>query len=299
MEWLNYHHLLYFWMVVREGGVSRASEKLRLSQPTISGQIRALEDSLGEKLFQKVGRRLTLTDFGRVVYRYADEIFHLGKELTDTVRGRPTGRPLRFAVGIADVVPKLVAFHLLEPALHMKEEVQLLCTEDNVDRLLASLAVHEIDLVIADTGIPPTVNIRGYSHMLGECSTTVFGAAKLVQRYRRKFPESLMGAPMLLPKQGTTVRRNLDQWFAARQIFPKIVAEFQDSALAKVFGQSGLGLVVGPTALKKQIAAQFKLTVLGELTEVREQYFAISAERRLRHPAVVAIAEAARHKLFA
>ncbi len=299
MEWINYHHLLYFWMVVREGGVSKASEKLRLSQPTVSGQIRALEDSLGEKLFHKVGRRLALTDFGRLVYRYADEIFQLGKELTDTVKGRPTGRPLRFVVGVVDVVPKLIAYRLIEPALHMKEEVRLLCVEDNLDRLLSALALHEMDLVISDAPIPSTINIRGYSHLLGESGTSVFAVSKVAERYRRKFPKSLDSAPLLLPKPGTNVRRNLDQWLATNEITPKIVAEFQDSALAKVFGQSGVGLIVGPTVLEQKICGQYGVKVVGRIPTVKEQYYAISVERRLRHPAVVTIAEAARRELFA
>lgn len=298
MEWINYHHLLYFWMVVREGGVSKASEELRLSQPTVSGQIRALEDSLGEKLFQRVGRKLVLTDFGRVVFRYADEIFHLGKELTDTVKGRPTGRPLRFVVGVVDVVPKLIAYRLIEPALHMKEEVRLLCIEDHLDRLLSALALHEVDMVISDAPIPATVNIRGYSHLLGESGTSVFAVSKVAERYRKKFPKSLESAPMLLPKPGTNVRRSLDQWLNSNQIAPKIVAEFQDSALAKVFGQSGVGLFIGPTVLEQQVCRQHGARVVGRIAEVKEQYYAISVERRLRHPAVVTIAEAAKRELF-
>ena len=298
MEWLNYHHLLYFWTVVRSGSISKASEELRLAQPTISGQIHALEDSLGEKLFRRAGRRLELTDFGRVVFRYADEIFHLGKELTDTVRGRPTGKPLRFAVGITDVVPKLIAHQLLLPALRLEARIRLLCVEGPPDRLLAALAIHELDLVIADAPIPSGLNIRGYNHLLGESSVTVFASPRLAARFTRKFPSSLDGAPLLLPREGAEMRRGLDSWFNQKKLVPQIIGEFEDSALLKVFGQTGLGLFCAPTVLERQVQKQYSVKIVGRIPEVRERFYAISAERRLAHPAVVVIAETARRQLF-
>ncbi len=297
MEWLNYHHLLYFWTVVRSGSVSKASEELRLAQPTVSGQIHALEEAFGEKLFRRSGRRLELTDFGRVVFRYADEIFHLGKELTDTVRGRPTGKPLRFAVGISDVVPKLVAHQLLLPAMQLKERVRLLCIEGSPDRLLAALALHEIDLVIADAPIPSGLNIRGYNHLLGESGMSVFGVATIASKYRKGFPKSLDGAPFLLPREGTMARRSIDAWFNQQNLTPTVLGEFQDSALLKVFGQSGMGLFYAPTVLEKQIERQYAVKLVGRIPQIREQFYAISAERRLAHPAVLAIADSARKTL--
>jgi LysR family transcriptional activator of nhaA len=298
MEWLNYHHLLYFWTVARTGGVSAASAELRLAQPTISGQLRLLEEHFGEKLFHRVGRRLELTDVGRLVYRYADEIFSLGRELTDAVRGRPTGRPLRFAVGIADQVPKLVAYRLMEPALKLPEPVRLVCREDKPERLLADLAVHALDLVLTDAPLNPSINVRAFSHLLGECGTTIFGARPLVARYRRGFPRSLDGAPFLLPTENTVLRRSLDQWFAQQDLHPAVVSEFEDSALLKAFGERGMGLFAAPTAIEAEIRRQYGVQAIGRTEVVRERFYAISVERRLKHPAVLAISEAAKVKLF-
>ncbi|MFN8641090.1 MAG: transcriptional activator NhaR [Candidatus Binatia bacterium] len=298
MEWLNYHHLLYFWTVARTGGVSAASAELRLAQPTISGQLRLLEDHVGAKLFHRVGRRLELTDVGRMVYRYADEIFTLGRELTDAIRGRPTGRPLRFAVGVADQLPKLIAYRLMEPALNLPESVRLVCQEDKTDRLLADLAVHALDLVLSDAPLSPTVNVRAFSHLLGECGTTIFGAKPLATRFRRGFPRSLDGAPFLMPTDNTVLRRSLDQWLAQQGLRPRIVSEFEDSALLKAFGERGVGLFAAPTAIEAEIRRQYGVQVVGRVEQVRERFYAISVERRLKHPAVVAISEAAREKLF-
>jgi LysR family transcriptional activator of nhaA len=298
MEWLNYHHLLYFWTVARTGGVSAASAELRLAQPTISGQLRLLEDHFGEKLFHRVGRRLELTDVGRLVYRYADEIFTLGRELGDAVRGRPTGRPLRFAVGIADQVPKLIAYRLMEPALKLPERVRLVCREDKPERLLADLAVHALDLVLTDAPLNPSINVRAFSHLLGECGTTIFGARALVARHRRGFPRSLDGAPFLLPTENTVLRRSLDQWFAQQDLRPVVVSEFEDSALLKAFGERGVGLFAAPAAIEAEIRRQYGVQVIGRTEDVRERFYAISVERRLKHPAVLAISEAAKERLF-
>jgi LysR family transcriptional activator of nhaA len=297
MEWLNYHHLLYFWTVAREGTIARASEELRLAQPTISGQIRVLEDQLGEKLFQRSGRNLVLTDVGRLVYRYADDIFGLGRELMDTLKDRPTGRPLRFQVGVADEVSKVIAYRLLEPALRLAQPVYMVCRDGAAERLLTDLATHSLDLVIADTPISPTIKVKAFSHPLGETSVSVFGAAKLAAPRRKSFPKSLDGAPFLVPTIGKTLRRTLDQFFDQQGIRPRIVAELDDSALLTTFGQAGAGLFVAPSVLEKEITRQFGVTVVGRLDAVRERYFAISVERRLKHPAVVAISEAANEML--
>jgi LysR family transcriptional activator of nhaA len=294
MEWFNYHHLLYFWTVVREGGVGRAADKLRLSQPTVSAQVRALEERLGEKLFSRVGRRLVPTDVGQVVYRYADEIFALGRELVDTVQGRAPGRPMRLVVGVADVLSKQIAYRLLAPALELPTPVRMICREARAESLLAHLAVHEIDLVLADTPVPPTVHVKAYSHLLGESGVTCFAAPGLAAKLRRRFPRSLTGAPMLLPGDGTVVRRQLDDWFLASDIRPVIVGEFDDSALMKAFGEQGAGAFVGPTAISEEIRRQYRVQPVGDIAAVRERFYAISYERRIKHPAVVAIAEAAR-----
>ena len=231
VDWLNFHHLRYFWVVATEGSVSRAARKLRVSQPTVSEQVHALQDSLGEKLLRREGRGVVLTEAGQTVFRFAEEIFSLGGELVDTVKGRPTGRPLRLAVGIADVVPKRVAFRILEPALAMPERVRLVCREDAQPRLVPELLSHALDMVIADAPAGPGLG-RTYSHLLGECGISVFGAPRFAAKLREGFPRSLHGAPFLLPTADTALRRELDAWFDARKIVPEVVAEVQDAALS-------------------------------------------------------------------
>lgn len=299
MRSLNYQHLLYFWTVAREGSVTRAAKLLHLAQPTISGQIHAFERSLGETLFQKKGRHLALTDTGRVVYRYADEIFTLGRELGDTLRGQPTGRPLRFHVGIADSLPKLIVHRLLEPALNLAEPIHLICQEGRPEELLADLALHRIDIALLDMPAPPAVNVRVFDHLLGVSPISVFGVATLAARYRKGFPQSLDGAPFLLPGENSLLRRNLDQWFEAHDIRPNVRGEFADSALLKVFGQAGDGLFAAPSVSEKEVQRQYGVRSLGQLDGIREQFYAISIERKLKHPAVVAISESAKRKLFA
>ena len=254
MEWLNYHHLLYFWMAAREGSISRASDELLLSQPTVSAQIRALEEALGEKLFTRVGRNIVLTDMGRTVFRYADEIFSLGRELMDTLKGRPTGQPVRFTVGIADVVPKLVAYRLLEPALSLPEPVRMVCLEGKPETLLAELAVHGLDLVLTDAPISPTIKVKAFNHLLGECRVTFFGTARLAAACRRGFPKSLTGVPMLLPTTNTILRRSLDQWFETEEVHPVVVGEFEDSALLKVFGQAQAAVFATPSVIEAAVS---------------------------------------------
>ena len=297
MEWLNYHHLQYFWVVAREGSIVRASDQLHLTQATISGQIRTLEHVLGEKLFNRVGRNLVLTDIGRTVLRYADEIFTLGRELMDTLKGRPTSRPVRLVVGVADVLPKLIAHRLLEPAFKLFEPIRLICREGKHDHLIAQLAVHELDVVLTDSPIGPTVKVRAYNHLLGESGVTFFGVAPLAAKCRRGFPRSLNGAPFLLPTDNTTLRQALDQWFEAEGIRPTIMGEFEDSALLKVFGQRGVGLFVAASVIEAEVRRQYGVQVVGRVENVRERFYAISVERKLKNPAVVAISDAARQKL--
>ncbi len=294
---MNYHHLLYFWLVAKEGSLARASAALRLAPSTVSGQIRALEQALGEKLFARSGRRLVPTEIGRVVFRYAQEIFALGGELQDVLKGRSTGRPLRLLVGVADVVPKRVARRLLAPALELAEPVRILCREDKPDRLLAELAVHNLDIVIADAPVGPSARIRAFSHLLAECGVVFCAAPKLATAHRRGFPNSLDGAPLLLPAEGSTLRRSLDQWFGLHAIQPRVVGEFDDSALLKVFGQAGHGIFPVPAMIADEVQRQYQVRRVGRVDRVRERFYAISVERKLKHPAVIAISEAARRKL--
>ena len=260
--------------------------------------MRALEDSLGEKLFHRVGRRLELTEMGRVVYRYADEIFSLGRELMDAVHGRPTGRPVRLAVGVADVLPKLITYRLIEPALKLPEPVRMIIREDKPERLLAELALHELDVVLSDAPMSPTVKVRAFSHLLGECGVTIFGTKELAAKYRRTFPRSLDGAPLLLPTENTSLRRGLDQWFEQHDLRPMVVSEIEDRALLKAFGERGVGLFPAPTVIENEVRRQYGVAVVGRIEAVKERFYAISVERRLKHPAVVAICEAARQQLF-
>ena len=299
MEWLNYHHLLYFWLVVREGGVARAAARLRLSPPTVSGQVRALEAALGEKLFEKRGRRLVPTEMGRIVYRYGDEIFSLGRELVDVVRGRPTGRPVRVQVGVVDAVPKTVARMLLEPAWSIPEPLRLECYEGNLERLLAELSLYALDVVISDAPVQAGSNVRAYSHLLGETRIGFFAHRDLARRHRRGFPKSLEGAPMLLPTPNTTLRRTLDGWFEKRGLRPQLVGEFEDTGLLEAFGLHAHGVFAAPALLEAELLRAYGVVRLGDAEGVRERYYAITTERRIVHPAVAAISAAARGELFA
>ncbi|MCB9850222.1 MAG: transcriptional activator NhaR [Phycisphaerales bacterium] len=298
MHWLNYHHLLYFWTVAREGSVAAACAQLNLAQPTISAQIRVLENTLGVELFDRSRRKMQLTDTGRIVYRFADDIFSLGRDLVDTVQGRPTGRAIRLHVGVADVVPKLIAYQLLMPALADPEHLEIICTEGKSDQLLAQLSIHELDVVISDAPIGANVGIRGFNHLLGECGVSVFAAPRLAQKYRRRFPQSTINAPWLVPTSGTALRRALDHWFEIHEIGPRIVGQFEDSALKKIFGQQGLGLFVGPSVIEQEVCEQYKVRVVGRIEEVREQFYAISMERKIRNPGVLALTNSARQKMF-
>ena len=250
MEWLNYHHLLYFWMVAREGSIARACKELNLAQPTISGQLRALEESLGEKLFSRVGRRLLLTETGQLVFQYAEEIFGLGRELNDVLKGRPRGRPIRLTAGISDLIPKLIAYRILQPALAMKEPVQLVCYEDQPEQLLLDLSAHKLDLVLSHTPAGSSVRVRVFNHRLGSCGVSLFATSALAARYRKAFPSRLDGAPFLLPMERSASRRGLEQWFSAEGIHPQIVGEFQDNALLGAFGQAGAGIFALPSAIE-------------------------------------------------
>lgn len=297
VDWLNYHHLHYFWVVAREGSVSRACQVLDVAQPTVSGQVRELERAMKARLFQRAGRGLALTEAGREVFRYADEIFALGRELLDHVNGRPLGGGARLRVGVVDSVPKLIAHLLLEPALRLEPPVRVVCTGDKLDRLAAELTVHNLDVVLSDAPLPPGVKAKAYTHVLGECGVSILGVRKLVEEYKPGFPESLDGAPFLLPTEGTPLRRALDQWFASTGVRPRIRGEFEDSAVLKTFGRAGEGLFAVPAAVERDIRRAYGTRRVGRLAGVRERFYAISVERRIKHPAVLAISETARLSL--
>ena len=295
---LNFQHLLYFWTVAREGSVARATRVLHLAQPTISGQIKTLERTLGERLFERRGRGLVLTEVGQLVFRYADEMFAVGRELQQTLAGLPVaGRPPRLAVGVSDSLPKLTTYRLLEPALTPRGGYRLLLRIGKTDALLAELATHALDLVLADM---PAVagSVRAFSHLLGESAVTIFGTAALAERHEVDFPQSLQGAPFLLQTPNTALRRSLDQYFASAGIQPDILAEVEDVALLQVLGRAGLGLFAAPSAVEQEIRQAYDVGIVGRLPEVREQFYAISVERKLTHPAVLAIQEGARLSLF-
>jgi LysR family transcriptional activator of nhaA len=294
MRKLNYQHLLYFWTVVRAGSLARACEELALSPPTVSAQLRTLEARLGEQLFKKVGRSLVPTEVGRMVYGYADEIFSLGRDLVDALEHRPTNRPLRVVVGIDDVLPKEIAQRLLAPALALKQPVRMVCREGTLERLVANLAVHEIDLVLSDAPITPSLNVRAYSHALGKCDVSWMATPTLAKTLRRGFPRSLDGVPVLLPTDDTAIRRALDQWLDKQNLRPIVIGEFEDYALLRQFARAGYGFAPVPGVLEEQFRREYGFAPVGLATGVEAEFFAISVERRITHPAVRAIIENAR-----
>lgn len=300
MEWLNYHHLLYFWVVAKEGSIARASEQLRLAHPTISGQIHRLEQILEVELFERKGRGLALTDEGRVAFRYADEIFSLGREFLDTIKGRPSGRPQSLVVGVSDALAKSVAYRMLEPAFHLQEDVRVVCRADrSTEAFMVDLAAHALDVVLSDTPAGPDGPVRAFSHPLGECGTVLFGSPELAAACRRRFPNSLDGVPFLLPGAASTLRRALDEWFDSHGVRPKVVAEMDDAALAVELGERGVGVFAVPEVVEKETRKRHKVHVVGRAADVRQRFYAISLDRKIRHPAVMAICEIARTHIFA
>lgn len=297
-EWLNYHHLLYFYVVAREGGVAKASKLLRVAPPTISGQVRLLEESLGEKLFAREGRGLVLTEVGRTVFQYAEEIFSVGRELMDTVRGRPTGRPHRLVVGVTDAMPKLVAHNLIRPALELAEPVRLSVRDGSHERLLQELVGGAVDVVLSDAPVGPPNRIKAFNHNLGECGTSFVATKAVARTIVKDFPNSLDGKPMVVASEATGARRSIDAWLDAHSIRPTIVGEFDDSALLKVFGAEGRGVFAVPTVIETDVCEQYKVEVVGRVPTLRARYYAITVERRVKHPAVVAMCTAAKDRLF-
>lgn len=295
---LNLKHLRYFWSVASHGSITKAAEILYLTPQTISGQLRDLEQQVGAKLFERDGRNLVLTETGRLVFSYADEMFRLGVELQDVLDGHTPGAGLTLKVGIAMVVPKLLTYRVLEPVFQMTEQVRLICHESPLVDLLGDLAVHKLDVVLADSQINPTLNIRAFNHLLGESGVSFFATPAQAESLKREFPASLNGTPMLMPSSGSNLRRNLEAWFERHAISPVVVAEFDDRALMKAFGEHGTGVFSSPSAVEQDVLDKYGVTVIGRTQEITERYYLISAERRIKHPAVSAITEAARSRLF-
>ncbi len=289
---------MYFWTVARKGGLAPAAKELRLSPSTVSTQIQQLEHVLGYELFDRSGRHLVINDIGQIVYRYAEEIFTLGRELQDALEDRPLQRPIRFQIGIADVIPKLLAVKLLEPILDYPQGIHLVCREDHPDNLVSQLILHDLDMVITDAPISSDLRVRGFSHLLGESEISVFADSKQSALYKKGYPGSLDGAPCILPGDRSVLRRSLEQWFESHKIRPKVVAECDDNALLMVMGQDGVGFFAAPSVVGNEIAKHYHVREVGRLDGIVEKYYAISMDRRIKHPAVLAIVENAKSGLF-
>lgn len=298
MDWLNYHHLYYFWMAAQEGTVTAASRKLLLSQPTVSAQIKKLEEGLGTPLFKKSGRNLALTETGELVYRYADDIFSMGAELLDAVKSRAGEKPVRLSVGVSDSFPKMMAFRILQTAVRQPKPLVLRCYEGKTNELLARLAIRELDTVLSDMPVGPDVSIRAFSFLLGESAVSFFAVPALAERYRADFPDCLDGAPFLLPAGNSVLRRGLNTWFEVSGVTPRIEAEFDDAALMRAFGNTGMGIFPAPALASEEICSQGEVEEIGTATDLKERFYAISLERKVRHPAVLAITRESRKAVF-
>jgi len=297
---LNFHHLQFFWVVAKEGSIARASKVLRLAHPTISAQIHQLNEVLGEELFEHKGRNLVLTEAGRVAFGYADAIFGLGQELLDTVKGRAPGRPLRVVVGLSDVLPKSIVHRMLEPAFSLEKPVQIVCREArSTEAFLGDLALQAVDVVLTDAPAPPNDGVQVFSHLLGECGTAFMADRAVATRLRRRFPDSLDGAPFVLPSTNAALRGDLEEWFEARSVRPKVVAEVEDSSLMRVLGEAGRGVFAVPDVVQGDLQRRYRVSLVGRAPRLRQRFYAISAERKLKHPAVVAIRDASRKRIFA
>lgn len=298
MSSLNYKHLRYFWMVAKTGSIAKAAAQLHLTPQSISGQLTEFAETLGVELFRRAGRNLELTDAGRRIVSYAETIFNTGDELLELVRDKTFTTAMSFRVGCADSVSKLIACKLVEPALKLGEPVKLICREGRLDSLIGDLAVHRLDLVIADRPVPAHFSVRAYNHLLGESPMTAFATAALAARLGKDFPACLHNAPLLLPGEDFAIHQRLLRWLEHSDVHPHVVGEFDDSAMMKAFGQSGAGVFFAPTVIASQVCAQYQVVALGQVDQVVEEVYAITTERRMSHPATVAISTTARDKLF-
>ncbi|MBA1187660.1 transcriptional activator NhaR [Pseudomonas entomophila] len=295
---LNYRQLHYFWVVARTGSVTRASEHLNLTPQTISGQLTLLEQTYGIELFQRVGRQLELTEQGRRTLAYAEQMFQIGSELEAMLRARPDEQQILFRVGVADVVPKSIVYRLLAPTMELDSPLRISCREDKLERLLADLAIQRLDLVISDSPMPSHLDIKGYSQKLGECGLSFFATSALAARLTAPFPACLQDAPLLIPGQETMVRNRLLRWLGEQRVQPRIIGEFDDSALMQAFGQSGSGLFIAPSVIAEEVCRHGDVQLIGQTEAVRESFYAISVERKVKHPGILAITEGARRELF-
>ncbi|WP_346830308.1 transcriptional activator NhaR [Pseudomonas abietaniphila] len=295
---LNYRQLHYFWVVAKTGSIVRACEQLNLTPQTVSGQISLLEQTYGVELFKRVGRQLELTETGRTALPYAEQMFQLGGDLEALLRAQPEEQQILFRVGVADVVPKSIVYRLIAPTMALSEPIRITCREDQLERLLADLAIQRLDLVISDSPMPSHLDIKGYSQKLGECGVSFFATRALAATYGKDFPHGMQGAPLLIPGQQTVVRSRLMRWFAEQNVQPKIVGEFDDSALMKAFGKSGSGIFIAPSVIADEVMEQYDVELIGQTDAVTESFYAISVERKVKHPGIVAITEGARRQLF-
>lgn len=301
MDWLNYHHLLYFWVVAKEGSIVKACEKLHLSQPTISNQLKTLEQSISHELFQRSGRQLVLTEMGQIVFRFADEIFTIGQDLQHFLAGQTleSSRRQRLTIGITDSLPKLVSYRILEPLLKMQDTIRFVCMEDdNLEGLLLRLSSYELDLVLADAPVPPGAKIRAYNHLLGECGVSFFAVPAMAAEYREQFPANLKDAPMLLPSDNTALRRELEEWFSGLDLYPHVVGEFDDTALIKVFGQLGHGIISMPSVIEQDVIDSLGVDLIGRAESVRNSFYAISIQRKIQQPEIMQLVEHSQKQLF-
>ena len=292
-DWLNYHHLRYFHAVATEGSVSRASAKLHISQPSICAQVKQLESALGETLYRRSGRSIVLTDFGRVVHGYAEEILALGQELLTTARRAPTARTLRLQIGIVDSFPKLLSLDILRPVFARTPPILVTCQEGKIDDLLGQLAAHRLDALLADEPPPSGAKVKTFTHSLGSSGMTFCCSPVLAKKLRGRFPRNLQGAPMLLPTQNTALRRDMEKWFRAAQVEPVVIGEFADAALAKIVATDGLGITVVPTVVLAEAIERYGFVALGRTEECQIRLYLITAERRIEHPAVKLLAREA------
>ena len=299
MEWLNYHHLRYFWTVARKGGVRKAAEELHVSQPSISAQLRVLEESLGQKLFRRSGRNLVLTETGQLVLNYADEIFSAGRELMNAVKQRPGKHPVRLNIGLTDAFPKLIAWQILRAAFRSDEPVHVVCREGELGPLVNHLQAHRLDIVLADEPASSALKTKTFNHRLGDSGLTFCAVPVLAAKLRPNFPQSLNGAPALLPATNMGMRAALETWFDTHEIHPRLVGEFEDSALMEVCSSGGRGFTVVHTVVDRTALKHYNLRVIAKVKDCRSEFYAITAERRVKHPAAVAITEHAYSHLFA
>ncbi len=295
---INYKHLRYFWMVAKEGSIAKASKLLFLTPQTISGQLTQLEGQLGVKLFEKSGRNLKLTQSGKIVQSYANDIFSLGNELQEVIHNKPSKRIPHLKAGIANSIPKSIAYHLLEPVLHLDEPMRIICREDNLSTLLSELAEHKLDIVISDRAMPGSKEMKGFNHNLGKCGLTFFATQSLIDTMKGGFPECLDNMPLLLPGETSSIKNKLMLWFRNKNIFPYILAEFDDGSLMKAFGQKGTGVFVAPSITASEVEASYNVKIIGETEEVMESFYAVSMDRKIKHLGVVTILKHARERFF-